>query len=170
MKMFTAIEEYDIPRELSVCFSGHRPEKLPWGKREAGERFEEFLGSLENEIVRAYREGARYFLSGMAEGIDLIAAEAVLRLSASCPDMKLVSVFPYCRGISAKKREIAERAYRAVSLREGYVSSCFEERNRFLVRNSSRLICCFSGDMRSGTGMTLRMAKNEGIDVVIINV
>lgn len=170
MRVFPGTDEYDIPRELSVCFSGHRPDKLPWGSRESDDRCAEFCRKLEREIVRAYKQGARYFLSGMADGVDVIAAEAVLRLAVFFPEIRLIAVFPYGTGDSSRKRSIAERAYGVVSLNGSYVTACYSERNRFLVRHSKRLICCSNGDMRTGTGMTLRMAGEEGLDIVIINV
>lgn len=165
----TPKEGYDIDRSLSVSFTGHRPGKLPW-RSEDDERCAAFIASLEREILRAYSEGARYFLSGMADGVDLYAAEAVLRLSHRCPGMRLVAVFPFGRGDSARKRRIAARAYVTVSLHKAYVPYCFTERNMFLVRHSSRMICGFSGDAASGTAATMRMAEREGIDMVLINI
>ncbi|MBO4384329.1 MAG: DUF1273 family protein [Clostridia bacterium] len=170
MAAFTGKTEYDLPKELSVSFTGHRTDKLPWGSDESDERAAAFKKRLEREIVKAYKQGARYFLSGMADGIDLIAAETVLRLSALCPGMELVAVFPYGTGNSERKRSAAKRAFRAVSLHENYVTGCYMERNRFLTEHCVRMICGFGGDMSTGTGQTVGMALKAGIDVVIINV
>ena len=163
-------EEYDIPRTLSVCFTGHRPEKLPWGEFEDEEDCKALKKRIEEEIIRAYKEGARYFLSGMAEGCDLYAAEAVLKLSWKCPGIKLVAVFPYGWGDTARKKRIERRAYRSLSLHESYVRTSYMERNYFLVKNSARIIACYTGDTASGTAATLRMAKREGLGVVILTV
>lgn len=162
--------EYDCERELSVCFTGHRPDKLPWGYDERDPRCGEFKKKLEAEILRAYRQGARYFLSGMADGVDLYAAETVLRLNALMPEMKLIAVFPYGTGKTARKRRIASRAYRVVSLREEYVRTCFMERNRFLTAHSSRIICGYSGAGSGGTAATIKLAYEAGLDVVIISI
>ena len=163
-------EEYDLPRELSVSFTGHRPDKLPWGDDERDERCIKFIDALEKEILRAYNGGARRFLSGMAQGVDLIAAEAVIRLSGVCPGMELVAVFPYGAGNTVRARNAASHAKTAVSMRERYFPSCFEERNAFLVRHSERIICGFNGRGGSGTARTMTLARNAGIDIVIINV
>ncbi|MCR5809738.1 MAG: DUF1273 domain-containing protein [Clostridiales bacterium] len=165
-----AKEEYDLERQLSVCFTGHRPDKLPWGEYEDEEDCVKLKKQLEAEIVRAYKEGARYFLSGMADGFDVYAAEAVLRLSWRCPGMKLVTVFPFGWGDTPRKRRIEKRAFRSVSLHESYVRTSYMERNYFLVKNSARIIAGFSGDEASGTAATLRMAKREGLGVVILSV
>ena len=170
MTRLVTAEEYDLPAELSVSFTGHRADKLPWGFDEDDERCAAFRQKLESEIIRAYNEGARYFLSGMADGVDLYAAEAVLRLSAKLKEIKLVAVFPYGRGDSRRKKRCAGRAFRVVSLHESYTPSCYMDRNRFLVRHSSRLICGFSGDAASGTGATMRMAREAGLGLVILSV
>lgn len=162
--------EYDLPKEISVSFTGHRPEKLPWGADERDPRCVRLKERLDAEILKAYGLGARYFLSGMADGFDLYAAEAVLRLSAACPGMELVAVFPYGTGGSKRKKAAAARAFRVVSAAESFVAGCFAVRNRFLVEHSSRLICGFGGDMASGTGLTVRMAAESGIGITVINI
>lgn len=161
--------EYDCDKQLSVCFTGHRPDKLPWGWDEKDDRCAAFKKRLEGEIKKAYSQGARFFLSGMADGVDLYAAEAVLKLSFLCPGMKLVAVFPYGEGESARKKRIARRAFRVVSIRGEYTRTCFYERNLFLVKNAARVIAGFNGDTASGTASTLKMARQEGIDIVILN-
>ena len=162
--------EYDLPKELSVCFTGHRPNRLPWGGDEWDERCEAFKRRLRREIVRTYEKGARYYLSGMAEGVDIFAAKAVLGLSATCPGMELVAVFPFGGPRTDVQKRIAERAFRAVSIQPQYTSFCYAERNRFLIEHSSALIAGFSGDWASGTGATLRLAAEKGIAITVLGV
>lgn len=165
----TAPAEYDIPRELSVSFTGHRPQKLPWGRNESDERCLDFKRRLDAEIIKAYEHGARCFLSGMAEGVDIIAAEEVLRLSGELPGIKLIAVFPYGTGENARIRRAAERAERVVAISEKCVTGCFAARNRFLVSNSVKLIAGFGGDINSGTGQTVKMALDRGLEIAILN-
>lgn len=168
MPRFVDKREYDIDREKSVCFSGHRPEKLPWGDDERDEACKLFKSRIEREILKAYEAGCRYFLSGMAEGFDIYAAEAVVKLAKKHEGMELVAVFPYGRGDSPRKRKLAEKAAVCVSISEGYAPSCYMERNYFLVRHSSRAIVGYAGEAASGTGATLRMALREGLEVIMI--
>ena len=163
-------EGYDIDRNLSVSFTGHRTDKLPWGEFEDDEECLRFKKRLEAQIIRAYNEGARYFLSGMADGVDIYAAEIVLKLSHKLKEMKLVAVFPYGVGSTKRKRRCARHAYRVVSLYRDYVPSCYMERNRFLVEQSVRIICGFSGEESSGTAATMRMARRGGIDIVTVDI
>lgn len=170
MDRISGANEYPFERELSVSFTGHRADKLPWGYDEEDPACLQLKSKLEAEIKRAYDQGARYFISGMADGFDLYAAEAVLKLSHKLKEMKLIAVFPYGRGDTARKRRCARRAYAVISLHEEFTRTCFMERNAFLVKHSSRIICGYSGNASSGTGSTIRMAVREGLDTVILSI
>lgn len=161
-------EEYSLDTSLSVCFTGHRADKLPWGYNEADKRCQALKDRTDKAILRAYEGGKRYFLSGMADGFDIYAAEAVLKLARACPGMELVAVFPYGTGDTPRKERIARLAFTVVSLHESYSSRCFMERNSFLTEHSSAIIGCFSGNEASGTAATLRMARRRGLDITII--
>ena len=63
-----------MSREKTVCFTGHRSEKLP-----KGEALEKLRQRLENEIERALQDGYDTFLFGGAYGFDLMAAEEVIK-------------------------------------------------------------------------------------------
>lgn len=168
MPRFVDKKEYDTDPEKSVCFTGHRPEKLPWGFDENDEACKLFKARIEREIEKAYDEGYRFFLSGMADGFDVYAAEAVIRLARKHKGMELIAVFPYGRGDSPRKRRIAEKALFCVAIAESYQPSCYMERNYFLVRHSGRAIVGYSGEAASGTGATMRMALREGLEVIMI--
>ena len=161
-------EELDIDRRISVSFTGHRPEKLPWGWDESSPECVDFKARLANEIEKAYSEGARFFLSGMADGVDLYAAEAVLELAKTRPDMKLIAVFPYGFGDSVRKRNIAGRAFAVVSICEYYKRECFMERNAYLIRHSQTVICGYSGESAGGTAATMRMAQRLGRRLTVV--
>lgn len=60
------------------CFTGHRPEKLTIPERQLEKL-------LEAEIRRAIHSSHTTFISGMAKGVDIIAAEIVLRLPGAGP-------------------------------------------------------------------------------------
>lgn len=56
-----------MERKKTVCFTGHRPEKLTASK-------DAVIHTLENAIEQAYQDGYRIFISGMARGVALWAA------------------------------------------------------------------------------------------------
>ena len=62
----------NIVREKTVCFTGHRTEKLP-----QGDGLVLLRKRLANEIERALQDGYDTFLFGGAYGFDLMAAEVI---------------------------------------------------------------------------------------------
>ena len=82
------------PREISCCFSGHRPNRLPWGSRESDERCLDLKASLADTLEDLYGRGFRHFICGMAQGCDFYFAEAVLALRELHPDVTLEAAIP----------------------------------------------------------------------------
>ena len=70
------------------CFTGHRPEKLFLVDRE-------IIKELEREIKAAIERGYTTFISGMARGVDIWAAEIVLNLRKKNKDLHLICASPY---------------------------------------------------------------------------
>ena len=71
-----------------VCFTGHRPEKLTRDKKS-------ILNDLEKEIRKAVADGLNVFITGMARGVDIWAAQIVLMLREEGLDVKLICTCPY---------------------------------------------------------------------------
>lgn len=158
------------PRELTCAFTGHRPVGLPWRYNESDPRCVRVKQALAVQIESVYEKGARYFLSGMAEGADLYAAEAVLELKRKYPDMELIAVFPYGSGNSYRQRRAAEAAWGVISLRPDHSVGCFIARDRFMAERCAYMLCVFSGDTKSGTAATMRMALDAGAALTVLRV
>ena len=75
-------------RKYRVCFTGHRPEKLT--RHEC-----QVIKDLEAAIKKAIADGHNVFISGMAPGVDIWAAEIVLRLRDKGADTKLICAIPF---------------------------------------------------------------------------
>lgn len=71
-----------------VCFTGHRPEKLTRDEKSV-------MKDLEEEIRKAVSEGLNVFITGMARGVDIWAAQIVLKLRDEGLDVKLICACPY---------------------------------------------------------------------------
>ena len=156
---------------FSVCFSGHRQEKLP------SVPLQRILQSmLLSEIRNAISEGAVTFYSGLATGIDLIAAETVLAEKQNHPQIRLIGVKPFpgqneslngvlyarCQAVEAAADEI-------ICVSPHYHRGCYRMRNQYMIDRSERLIAVVS-DMQSGPGQTIRMAQKRGITLRIIDI
>ena len=75
-------------RQHRCCFTGHRPEKLNISE-------EQLCVRLGLEIDRAIEDGFTTFISGMAKGVDICAAELVLKRRVSDARLKLICALPY---------------------------------------------------------------------------
>ena len=78
-----------------VCaFTGHRPEKLPWGSDETDPRCLALKEQIADRVERAFSLGYREFCCGMARGCDQYFAEAVLALALREPEVALDAWLP----------------------------------------------------------------------------
>ena len=160
-----------MPASFAVCFSGHRPEKLP-----TGTTLRMIQSLLYNEIRTAISDGADTFYTGTARGVDLWAAEMVLHFKKQHPALKLICVLPYAgqgANLSGTERyrfmTVLNAADRTVCICEHFQKNCYAMRNRYMIRHSRRLIALVS-DMHSGTGQTIRMAQAAGLELRLLSV
>ena len=79
---------------MAVCmFTGHRPKGLPFGYNEKDCRCKKLKKMLKKLIVQKIQEeNTSAFLSGMALGTDMFAAEIILELKRKFRDITLTAV------------------------------------------------------------------------------
>ena len=80
--------------QISCSFSGHRPEKLPWGENERDERCVALKADIRQLVEKAYDDGYRHFICGMARGCDTYFCEEVLRLRDRVQDITVEAAIP----------------------------------------------------------------------------
>ena len=162
-------------KENTVCFSGHRIQKLPWRSNEEDERCIAMKTSLRLEIEKAIERGYKTFLCGMALGFDMICAETVLDLKKKYHDIKIIGALP-CRTQDItwqikdreRYRNLLSRLDGARCIYDEYIGAeCMLERNRYMVNNSSLMIALFNG-LSGGTKSTMDYARKQGLEIVII--
>ena len=83
-----------IDKEHTVCFTGHRSQKLPWKFNEEDPRCTKMKATLRVELEKAIEKGYRTFLCGMALGFDMICAETILDLKTKYNDIKIIGALP----------------------------------------------------------------------------
>ncbi len=160
----------------TCAFTGHRPQNLPFGFNEADKRCVELKKVMNEQIIRLIEDGGVcHFISGMAIGIDMYAAEIVLRLMNSRPDITLECAIP-CESQplkwSAEMREryfrICERCSKKTVLQREYTQDCMQRRNKYMVDSADIILAVWDGKP-SGTGSTVRYAKSRGRSVIVID-
>lgn len=67
----------------TCAFTGHRPQSLPFGFDESDKRCTSLKSVMRDQIVALIEnEGVTHFITGMALGVDMYAAEIVLDLKS----------------------------------------------------------------------------------------
>lgn len=168
--------ETAIPNKAkTVCFSGHRPEKLPDGGSESSPAIRVLKSLIYTEILNSVENRYDTFITGLARGVDLWAGEMILELKARGVPIKLVAAAPYRdHGSSFRGKDkfvlgnILLKADEIVYVSEKYSRDCMRLRNEYMVERSGKLIAVVS-DYRSGTGQTIRYAERQRIKIKIIN-
>lgn len=161
-----------MKRETTCCFTGPRPPRLPAGGREDAPEMLVLKEKLDAAVRRAYDDGYRVFIDGMAEGFDLLAAEAVLKLREEYPDVHLMAAFPAPESRKNHSAEVCERIERivakasiAVYAYTKYEKGCELRRNLYMVSRAGRIIGYYNG-LSSGTAHCWNQAQLRGLETV----
>ena len=147
------------------CFTGHRPHKL--NKPEAM-----VIDALERCIRQAIADGYVTFISGMAWGVDIWAAEIVLKLKHEGHPIHLVAAVPY-EGFEKSWDDAWKKRYHVVLAQADIVKvicphyhrGCFQVRNEWMVDRSARIIAAYTGEP-GGTKNTVDYAARKGVETI----
>lgn len=168
----------EINKDLSslvACFTGHRPQKLPWRFNENDTRCIDMKKQAKIKIENALLSGYKTFITGMALGFDIICAEIVLDFKKQYPNIKLIGALP-CKNQAALWSRKQQNRYNSIlqqldgvrCIYDTYIGSeCMLERNRYMINSSSLVIALFDGKP-GGTKQTLEYAKAQGLKIDII--
>ncbi len=160
----------------TCCFTGHRPQNLPFGFNEEEDSCKKLKAMLLNSIMLLITQyGVDHFISGMALGVDMYAAEIVLELKKTYPHIKLEAAIPFEEQSVKWSEPFRDRYYDILSkcdkesmLQYHYTSDCMQKRNKYMVDNSDYIIAVWDGKP-SGTGNTVKYAKQKNKKILIIN-
>ena len=148
----------------TCCFTGHRIIKIT----------PELVQRLKDALIKLIEQGVTDFYNGGAIGFDMLCAETVIELKAEYPDIKLHLLLPcppedqvkgWNKAQIARYNEILQAADCVTVLSGHYTNDCMKQRNERLVELVDCCIC-YCNNPRSGTGQTVRMAQEKGIDVI----
>lgn len=120
-------------------------------------------------------EGVTHFITGMALGVDMYAAEIVLDLKSKYPHITLESAIP-CEtqaikwSVASRERyyNIAAKCDKETMLQREYTPDCMDKRNRYMVDHADDILAVWNG-CPSGTGNTVRYAHKKGKTIIVIN-
>ncbi len=146
----------------TCCVTGHRDI--------SSDKIEYVIAELRREVLNAINDGLTHFISGFAEGTDLIFAGIIAESKNKYP-ITLQAAIPY-----RNRMKTADKTFQnligycdIVGVHsEQYFSSCFMKRNRYMVHASSRVIAVFDGRGKGGTLATMRYAHALNREVKLI--
>ncbi len=161
----------------TISVTGLRKHKLKWSSSEYYIKEEAMIELLMDILRPKILNGYNSFLTGMATGVDMIFAKAVIRLKAEYNDLTLQAVLPFKdqenRYADCDKKvykDILEQCDIVRIIENDYSDNSYKMRNQYLVNNSSILIAVTDNvkKIRSGTTQTINLAKDK-IEIIHIN-
>ena len=158
------LERYEKTRTL--CFTGHRPERLPQG--------DGLARRVAEAIEAATGRGIVNYVSGAMSGFDTLAAEQVIRLKEQYPQIQCILVAPFSVGFfnrknwtpewEARLRAVIKKSDYNISLSENAYKGVYYYRDRVMVDMSCEVIAYYDGGP-GGTAYTVNRAKEKGLVV-----
>ena len=151
-------------RRHRVCFTGHRPWKIPIP--ESSLRI-----ATSNAVADAISHGYTTFISGMAQGFDIVAAETVLEYRKRNPSIRLICALPFPDynlnwdyHWKSRCKQVLLQADLTRTISPSYTPNCYQLRNQWMVRHSSLVIAMYLC-APSGTKNTIDYAESLGVPV-----
>lgn len=160
-----------IDKTKSISFTGYRTEKILTTSKDS-DILIEIDKWLYLVIKQLYAAGYDTFLSGMANGFDMIAARTILKIKEEYSDIKLVAVIPflgqekrYLKEDKDEYKRILGSVDKVVITSEHYHKGVFLIRNNFLLDNCSKMVCYYDGQ-KGGTMYTYNRALDRDIPLI----
>jgi Uncharacterized protein conserved in bacteria len=103
---------------------------------------------------------------------EVLIRKQIIRYTDPISFIKLVAVVPFEEQAARwneqdrnKYFNILPKCDDVITLNKQYKAGCYHERNRYMVDNSSKLICYYNGSA-GGTGYTVEYAEKQSIQIV----
>ena len=147
---------------MTVAFTGYRPEKMPFIESKSDENYMRFRKRQLQVIERLIERGCTDFISGVAMGFDIWAAEDVLSLQKKNKALTLECAIPFNGQADGWDKDYQKRRYKLLShatssvvLSDHFSDDCYFKRNRYMVDKADVVVCAFNGK-RGGTQYTVQ--------------
>lgn len=144
-----------IEKRKSVAFTGHRQERITTDRNT-------LFTELYRTVRALYEQGYTTYLTGMAQGFDLLAAEAVWQYrNDTHAYIRLVAVIPFRTQFGGFSPEDKHRYIRIASVAEcvilsdNYYRGCFHRRNDYLIENAAVVVAYYDQTPNGGTHYTV---------------
>lgn len=154
----------------SACFTGHRPDKLGGYDRDAA-----LNRAVRDELSRVVEDlsakGVEHWCSGMAIGVDMWGAEAVLdhslRLVAAVPFPGQDSKWPPDTRI--RYLELLGMADRVEVVEDEFSYAAFQRRNEWMVDHVDAVVAVWDGREDGGTWNCVEYAREQDVEIIRVD-
>lgn len=151
-----------IDTEHAVAFTGYRPQKLPL---QCCQQVQSVLQmQLQQVVLFAMAHGYTIYLNGCMSGWDILAAEMIIFLRHTHPQLSCITIAPFRRQYFTNENWTREWKARALAvykksdqsfyMSENYARGIYYARDRYLVDQASLIIAYYDGKP-GGTQYTL---------------
>ena len=128
---------------------------------------------LAKEIESAIADGYNYFISGFADGTDLIFAKEIVNRIRNGQEFFLEAAIPYAGRLDSKDPVFQDCLTYCSQIHitsQKYEKNCFLDRNMYMLQKSQRVIAVYDGRKRGGTLYTINRAHSLDRDVRMIRI
>lgn len=161
-------------RPFRICFSGHRPNKLGgYDDNDFTRAVRTVLKQTIDSLIQKHIEVQ--FISGMAVGVDIWSAVAVLEARLTKPEqvtlqLAIPFVGQYANWPLSSQRQYLDIYRQADSIHyvdeEGYAAWKLLNRNKWMVDNSDMVVAVWNGDEDGGTAHCIKYAQRKGKEII----
>lgn len=117
------------------------------------------------------REPCYFVISGFAEGVDLIAANIVIKEKMRNKDLFLEAAIPHSGRLKTKDndfQELFKKCNEKTIIQDEYTADCFSKKNKYMVNKSDLLIAVWDERKAGGTYQTIKYAEQQEKEIKII--
>ena len=154
---------------MVCCVTGHRPKGFPFPYDNTSSAYKDYLLALEKKVQDLIARGFDVFLVGMAQGVDMDFAAAVLNEKKHNDAITLEAAIPcpdQTRGWGIKEklryRSILRHCTGKKLVSSTYHNGCMQARNMYMVDRADLVIAVWNGERHGGTWNTISYAKKQG--------
>lgn len=151
-------------KEHTCCVTGHR--------KIEGMTDEDIRAKLQSAIEQAITDGYTHFISGFANGVDLVFAEIVAELKGRYL-ITLEAAIPHRGRLATKNKQFQQlltQCDQVTVTSEVFHKGCYLERNRQMVDQSNRVIAVYDGRDGGGTAYTVRYADLNNDSTAVLRI
>lgn len=165
----------EVKRNQVVAFTGHRKERILQGCGNNPGVFDQIREAVTEQVISLYEQGYDTFYTGMANGFDMLAAEAVLKAREEYDDIMLIAAVPFRKQPQWFDAEdqllyarLLENMDRVVMVSENYHKGCYLRRDEYMVSKADTVIAYWDLVPKGGTFYTMNKALERGKPVINI--